>query len=103
MLKQAILLVVLSIAAVLLIHQVHAVLGFVSDGYHFFAVKLSHIFAGGHIARVIREVIALLIVPAVVGLIVAAVYWLIKRKLNPALMLVVWIVWVILVTLIAMR
>ena len=59
------------------------------------AVALKQVFSGGIAGNLIRELIALLALPLLIGLIPTAIYWLIRRAWFPYFMTFVWVVWLI--------
>lgn len=102
MVKQIVLIILLSVFA--LFFRVE--LGHVLDAIvllHNKIYQLLHvIFSDGSIGSIIQNLISLLILPCLGGLIVALVFWLVKRSAMPHIMAVVWILWlVLLVTMIA--
>lgn len=98
---QALVFIVLSIIAILLMHQIHIVLAWIAVAHQFLADKLALLIPGDSWVRIARLSLALIIIPLIVALIPAFVYWLFKRHSMPNIMAVIWIIWVILVTIIA--
>lgn len=102
MVKQILLIILLSVCS--LFFRVE--LGHVLDAIvllHNKIYQLLHvIFSDGSVGSIIQNLISLLILPCLGGLIVALVFWLVKRSAMPHVMAVVWILWLmLLVTMIA--
>lgn len=98
---QALVFIALSIVAILLMHQIHIVLQWIADAHLFLSDKLAILIHGDSWLRIARMSLALIIIPLVVALIPAFIYWLFKRHSMPNIMTVIWIIWVVLVTIIA--
>ena len=96
MLKHILLLVGCSIAAVFLkgqlVHVLHALLAI----HDRIANGLGIIFSGDEVGRVLQSVIALLLIPIVLGVVVALAHWILKQMHFPHTMTVIWITWTIL-------
>lgn len=102
MVKQGFLLIAFSVIAIFFRTQLEHVLHWLLMVHNRIVEWLMVIFSGNPVAQIIMEVMALLVIPVVLGLIVLLVYFAIKRKMLEDTMSVVWIVWtVLLVTIIA--
>lgn len=102
MIKQIILIILLSVVAIFFHHQLSHVLNGLVYAHHYITKALQTIFSEGHTARLIQEIISLLILPFLGGLIVAIIFWMSKRSAMPYAMAVIWILWlVLLVTMVA--
>src|SRR3990167_10236381 len=102
MTKQIILIILLSVVTILFQEQLSHVLDSVVFVHNRIAEALRLIFADDNVGRLIQDMIALLLIPVICGLLVASVFWLIKRAQMPHIMAVIWVVWlVLLVTMIA--
>lgn len=99
--KQILLLTALSIFFVLFHHLVSQSLSFILHLHNTLVSWLSNIFSSGNTSFIIKETLALLIIPGFLGLIVAGIYWAFKRNQLPYTMTVVWVLWVVLITLTA--
>lgn len=103
MAKQFTILIIASILAVFFLHEI----GFVVHGYlkvHDELVKgMGVIFSGDQWGRLILLALALFIIPAIVGLILAGVHWLFKRIPMPFTMEVIWMLWLVLITALALQ
>lgn len=96
MLKHILLLVGLSVAAVFfkgqLVHVLHGLL----DIHDRIANGLGIIFSGDEVGRILQAVIALLLIPIVLGVVIAIAHWFIKQAHFPHTMTVIWVSWTIL-------
>lgn len=63
--------------------------------HHWFAKELSHIFTSQEAGRWLRDLLAMLALPALAGLIPCGIYWSLKRKYMPYTLYVIWLVWII--------
>jgi hypothetical protein len=64
---------------------------------------LSKIFAGGHTGSLIKQTLAILLVPLGLGGVLGGGYWIFKRQAMPYLLHIIWISWIILTTAIIYR
>jgi hypothetical protein len=100
--KQVVLIILLSLAAIFFRNQLTHVLDGLVYVHNYIDRSLQLIFSEGHVGRLIQEMISLLILPLLGGLIIASIFWMIKRAAMPHIMAVVWVVWlVLLVTMVA--
>lgn len=98
MLKQVLLLVLLTVVAMVCKAQIDAVLNATVSLHNHVIHWLSLVFSGDGIGRLLQAVLALLLIPAVIALIVSLAYWAGKRRKMPYMMHIVWISWLILLT-----
>ena len=98
MLRQTIYLVIFSVLTIVFIREVGYVLQFVDHFHNVVAREMAVLFSGGTIGRIIRETIALILIPGVIGGIAYGVYWLITRKGLSYITHIVWISWIVLAT-----
>ena len=54
------------------------------------------IFSGDEVGRVLQSVIALLLIPIVLGTVFAIAHWIMKQAHFPHTMTVIWVSWTIL-------
>lgn len=99
MLRHFILLLILSVVAILFLHEVHQVLNVLVYAFNKISGYLSFIFAGDRIGLITRHVIALIILPVLIGLIVNVIYWAFTRRTIPGLFAIIWAVWLLLIAL----
>ena len=98
MAKQILLIVLLTIAAILFKTQLDAVLNFTVSLHDHIIGSLSSIFSSDGVGKMIQASLALLLIPAVLGLVVSTVYWLSKKSSLPYTMHIVWVSWLVLLT-----
>lgn len=56
---------------------------------------LTEVFSDGDIGDISRQLIALLVVPVIIGLIPAVIYWIIHHSWFPYFMQFVWVIWLV--------
>jgi hypothetical protein len=56
---------------------------------------LKIVFSGGEAGNVTRELIAILLIPFLIGLIPAIIFWFAKKRWIPCFMHIVWVIWLI--------
>ena len=93
MIKQIIILLVLSVLLILGMPYVQHGLEWIVAGHNWVSDTLTNVFSGSTAGDLIRKLIALLVIPFVIGLIPVIIYWIIKRSRFPHFMLVVWVIW----------
>lgn len=102
MVKQIILISLLSIATIMFREHLAYSLDYVVFLHNRIAEALHLVFADDNVGRLIQDMIALLFIPVVCGLLLASMFWLVKRTKMPHVMTVIWVVWlVLLVTMLA--
>lgn len=95
--------IILSILMVFLIREMHVVVRWIDIAHQWIINSLALIISGGEIARIIRLSLGLILVPLIIALIPAFIYWIFKRSWLPYYMTIVWVIWLILVTILAYR
>ena len=95
MIKHIIAIVLLSLLIILTMSHVQTLLHALLSAHDWVANTLKDVFSDGNTGNVIRELIASLAIPFIVGLIPTALYWLAKRSWFPYFMTVVWVTWLI--------
>ena len=95
MLKQIIGIIIISIAVIVGMPYAQQGLQYLLLGHDWVANILTQVFSGGEAGNIVRNLIALLAIPILVGLIPAIIYWIAKRSWFPYFMNIVWIVWLI--------
>lgn len=101
MIKQFILIVLFSFAAIIFRTQLHHALGSLIYVHNYIAQALHMVFSDDNAGRLIQDIISLLLIPVLAGLIVAMMFLLFKREAMAHSMAVIWVVWlVLLVTMI---
>lgn len=95
MLKQSIAIVLLSILVIISMAHAQQFLQAIISGHDWVAETLTDVFSGGSAGNLIRNLIALLTIPLIVGLVPVLIYWLAKRQWFPYFMHCVWVVWLL--------
>lgn len=98
MLKQFILIILLTVAAVFFKSQLSHVLDWLISVHNQIATVLTKIFASDDDGRLVQDIIALLLIPILLGGVVGVIFWFIKHEMMPHMMLVIWFVWLVLLT-----
>lgn len=97
MIKQILLIILLSLAAIFFHSELSRVLDGLIYAHNFIDKSLGFIFSKDRVGRLIQDMISLLLIPLLGGLIIAALYWMLKRSKLPNAMGVVWALWLVLV------
>lgn len=63
--------------------------------YDWVADNLTQVFSGGAAGNIIRQLIALLIIPFAIALVPVIFFWFAKRRWFPYFMEFVWVTWLI--------
>jgi hypothetical protein len=95
MIKHSIAIIALSILVVLTMPYAQPALQYIVTAQNWVSETLTAVFSGGEVGNLIRNVIALLVIPVAIGLIPAFIYWLVKRSWFPYFMEVVWFIWLV--------
>lgn len=98
MIKQGLLMVLLTFLTVLLRTQLHFLLSLIVIFQGHLSGLLGLVFSSGFIGRLVQDVIVLLIMPVLVSLLIALIYWSIKRVKFKYTMSIACLIWVMLVT-----
>lgn len=103
MAKHFIILIVLSILAVFFRTEVAFILHGALNVHDQLVSFLGNIFSGGQWGQLIELGLALFIMPAFIGGVVAGIFWLFKRNMLPYMMETIWILWFILLTALSLQ
>ena len=95
MLKQIIVIILLSVALTVGMSYAQQGLQYLLLGHDWVADVLTQVFSGGQAGNIIRNVMTLLAIPVLVGLIPTVIYWIAKRSWFSYFMDIVWIVWLV--------
>ena len=98
--KQAILLLILSVLAMFLQNQLAHVLVFMLHLHNIvagFVGKLTSHF--GSVGIIIQGIVSLVLIPVLFGLVVSGLFWLVKHMSMPYMMSVIWVVWMIMLVI----
>lgn len=83
--KHILVLFVLCVISIIWLREIAHVLHYLMDGYIALSKALSRLIVGGYVIAVIRQSLALMLIPILVTLVPAGIYWLAKRRLMPYL------------------
>ena len=97
MLKQSLIYLILSVVIVLFAAYAHLIIVYIDLFYTLINVKLTPIFSNSPLGMLIREVIALALLPVLVAAIPALIYWAIKGKTMPYFIEMTWLLWLVIV------
>ncbi|MCC2666994.1 MAG: hypothetical protein K0R24_284 [Gammaproteobacteria bacterium] len=95
MLKQIIVIILLSIAITVGMPYAQQGLQYLLLAHDWISDILTSVFSGGQAGNIIRNVITLLAIPVLVGLVPTIIYWIAKRRWFPYFMDIIWITWLI--------
>jgi hypothetical protein len=95
MIKHIIAIILVSIAVILAMPSAQHGLEIILSAHDWVSETLKNVFSVGQTGDLIRQLIALLAVPVLVGLIPAVVFWLTRRKWFTYFMECIWVVWLI--------
>src|SRR3989338_9793983 len=96
MFKHILLLIGLSVAAIFFQEPLMHVLQFFMQVHNQIAKGLGVIFSVDAVGEVVQSVIALLLIPVVLGVILAIAHFFIKQQHFPHTMTVIWVAWAVL-------
>ncbi len=100
MVKQGILILLLSIIAVFLQDQLAHVVRALLALHDLIAKDLTFFFSGHPIGRVVQGIIALLAIPLIAGGASAAGFWLVKHVSMPHMMATIWVMWLVMLIIV---
>ena len=97
MFKHVVAFIVLSILAILFAHELRILLVWLVSGYDFVSESLARLMGYNANLKLVRLVLAYIIIPVFAGLIPAFFYWIFQRQMMPYLLHVIWVFWIALV------
>jgi hypothetical protein len=97
------LLIVLSLIISYFLREVHVLLHWLADAHQFLLNKLALLFPANRWGRMLSVTLALVIIPFLIALIPAFIYWLFKRSAMPGYLVAVWVIWFVLITILAYK
>jgi len=103
MLKSAIVIIIVSAVAMFFQSELGHVLRYLLAVHDKIADGLAVAFSNAPAGRIIQETIALMIIPVVIGAVVALAWFMVKRKEIPHLVATVWIIWTILLVTVLLQ
>ena len=98
MLKHVVYLLIASLLAVLLGHYIAGGLRAVLWLHHELSLLMRVIFSGGHVGLILRDSLAMLMVPCLVAGVVALICYVLRRPIELYTIVTAWAVWLILMT-----
>lgn len=101
MLRNSVLIIILSFIITMLLHEFEVVVRFISFATGEFHKVTAIIFSSSNVAIVAAKVALLILIPALVGIIIGGLYFLLTKKKMPYLTQLVWIAWIIMATALA--
>ena len=97
MLKQSLIYLVLSILIVVFAEYAHLLMVYIVTFYTYVMVKLTPIFSGTPYGLLIRNVVALVLMPVIIAGIPALIYRAIKGHQMPYFIELTWVLWLMIV------
>lgn len=95
MFKHILLLVGLSVAAIFFQNQLADVLHFVMKIHDQIAKGLGEIFSFSSVGEIVQSVLTLLLIPVVIGVLIAVAHFFIKQQHFPHTLHVIWVCWAV--------
>ena len=95
MLKHIIAITVISLIIIVSMPYAQQMLQYIVAAHDWISDMLKEVFSVDQAGNIIRQLIALLVIPLVVSLIPAIIYWLARRQKLPYFMELVWVVWLV--------
>lgn len=101
--RNYILLLIVSVIAVFFYDQVKFILLGLAHAQYAIAGGLGSIIAGGKVGYVIRQTIALFIIPFIVGVFFWIFCYFAKRKVPMVTIVIMWVIWIAMLTAVSLR
>ena len=95
MLKQIVILIVLSVIIVLAMPYAQQPVQWLVQAHDWVSQLLTEVFSGGPAGNIARGLIALLSIPVLVALVPVAIYYALRRHWFPYFMEIVWVIWLV--------
>ncbi len=95
MVKHVIIIVTLSTLVILGMAYAQTGLEYIISAHDWLSNLLKDVFSAGQMGNLIRELLALLVIPLAIGLLPVVAYWVARRSWFPYFMEVVWVVWLL--------
>ncbi|MDF1645856.1 MAG: hypothetical protein P1U61_02590 [Legionellaceae bacterium] len=96
MLKQSLIYFILSLLVVLFATYAKIFFVYVNLLYVYIDTTLKPLFGTGLMGEALRDMITLILTPFCLAALPALIYWLIKRKIMPYFIELIWVFWLIL-------
>lgn len=101
MLRHIALLILLSIIAIFLLHEIGLLLNILVYLHSLISHFLSGIFSNSAVGKLFSHAISLMLAPIIITALPGFIYWLLTRRELNYVYLIAWIVWIMLVTCLA--
>ncbi len=101
MLRHIASLVLLSVVAIFLLHEIGLLLNILVYLHGIISHFLDQIFSNSALGRLFSHAIGLMLTPIIITAIPGFIYWLITRRELNYVYLIAWLVWIMLVTCLA--
>lgn len=95
MFKQFLLIVILTAVAIFFMKEFAAILYALAHLQNFLVNEAARLLPKDTVFIFISKLIILIAIPILIGLLIAFIHWLIKRKEMPKLIDLIWLLWVI--------
>jgi hypothetical protein len=95
MFKQFLLIVILTAVAVFFMKELAAILYALGHVQNFLINKTVALLPKDTVFKFVSELIILVVIPILISLLFAFVYWLVKHREMPKLINLIWLLWVI--------
>ncbi len=95
MLKQSLILIALSLVIILAMPYAQQATQYLLNAHEWISQMLTDVFSGGQVGNFIRGLLALLSIPFLLSLGIAAIYFAIRRHWMPYFIHIVWATWLI--------
>ena len=100
--KHILILLMLSLISILWIKEITHVLNYLIHGYIYLSKCLKPFIMGGYMIAILRQALVLMMIPMLVMMIPAGIYWLIRRRLMPWFYEAVYAAWFVMLTTLAL-
>jgi hypothetical protein len=103
MLRHVLALIIFSILIILFRSEFAVFLHYIGYWHSWLGEKMLLLFSTSTTGELVSHVLALVLIPILIALIPAFLYWVIRRHEMPYLAIVTWILWIILSTIVVLR
>jgi hypothetical protein len=102
MAKHLLILFAISLLAIIWIKEISYLLNYLMAGYAYLSNALGRIIVGGYLVTILRQAFIFIMIPSLITLIPALIYWLVRRSRMPYLYEMLYTTWFITLTVIAL-
>ena len=93
--KNIIALIVLSLIVIFANDVINSLLNEVVNLHHVFDNLVGQVFSGGTVGNTLRQLITIFIFPALIAGIPGCVYYLMKKRSMPHMLIIFWAAWIV--------